>query len=355
MTYDQRMIRICTSLAKQGYQIHLIGRKLPQSKPFEQQLFKQKRLSCFFNQGKLFYIEYNFRLFWYLLFSKFDAVCGIDLDTLGTAYLISRLKRKKLIYDAHEYFTEVPEVVARPIVKKIWTLLECLIVPKLKYAYTVCESIADLFEEKYKTPFEVIRNVPFKKSQSIGYPEKIRKIILYQGALNEGRGLEEMIIAMQSIENADLWIAGEGDLSQQLRSQVDTLGLQNKIKFKGYISPGELQVMTSKATIGLNLLKNNGLSYYYSLANKAFDYIQSNVPAINMNFPEYQKLNAAFETAILLDDLNPDSIVQAINKLLNDATLYNRLQNNCKLASKIYNWEEEEKKLLQFYEGIFMD
>ena len=118
LTYDQRMIRICSTLANHGYKVKLIGRKLPKSKPLAQQPFQQQRLFCFFKRGKIFYLEYNIRIFCLLLFSKFDAICGIDLDTLGSCYLVAILRRKKLVYDAHEYFTEVPEVVNRPLVKK---------------------------------------------------------------------------------------------------------------------------------------------------------------------------------------------------------------------------------------------
>jgi glycosyltransferase involved in cell wall biosynthesis len=347
------MIRICTSLATNGYDVKLIGRELPHSQDLTIQPFKQKRLFCFFQSGKLFYLEYNIRLFWYLLFSKCDAICGIDLDTLGPSFLVSKMRNKKLIYDAHEYFTEVPEVVNRPLVKKIWILLEQMLVPKIQFAYTVCESIAEVFLEKYKTPFAVIRNVPFKRIETFAVSKTSPKVILYQGALNEGRGLEETITAMQSVKNAVLWLVGEGDLSQKLRDLVVELDLQDKVIFKGYLRPAELRVITPTATVGLNLLENKGLSYYYSLANKAFDYIQALVPSINMNFPEYQKLNKAFETSILLDQLEPGLISQAINELLTNQKLYTTLQSNCKKASEIYIWEEEEKKLISFYKSVF--
>ena len=233
-------------------------------------------------------------------------------------------------------------------------LIEQVTVPNVKYAYTVCESIAEVFLEKYKTPFKVIRNVPFKQKSHPGFQKPTKKIVLYQGALNEGRGLEETILAMQSVENAELWLVGEGDLSQKLRDLTTRLHLQNKVIFKGYLTPIQLKSITPMASVGLNLLQNKGLSYYYSLANKAFDYIQAQVPAINMNFPEYQKLNTAFETSILLDDIEPPLIAKTLNLLLTNEKLYATLQANCKLASEVYIWEEEQKKLIEFYEKVFL-
>ncbi len=352
LNYDQRMIRICTSLVEAGYDVCLVGRKKKNSIPLKKRKFQQKRIPCFFEKGKFFYLEYNFRLFFYLLFLSFDILNSIDLDTILPGYLISKSKRKKWVYDAHEYFTEVPEVVGRPTVQKIWKVIEGIAVPKVDAAYTVCSSLAELFEKEYKIKFEVIRNVPFrKKDKKIKTGEKI-KTILYQGALNEGRGLEEMIEAMQEIEGAELQIAGEGDLSEKLRQKVKADKLENKIKFLGYVQPEELSRLTLKADIGLNLLENKGLSYYYSLANKCFDYIQAGVPGIHMDFPEYRKIMETHEIGMLIPDLQKEHLVRAIHKLLRDESYYLELQNNCKAAAEFYIWEKEVEKLISVYRNL---
>src|SRR5689334_10089007 len=89
LTYDQRMHRICHSLAIAGYDVTLVGRRLKNSLPLEQKSFRQKRLRCFFNKGSWFYREYNIRLFLYLLFCKMDGICAIDLDTILPCLYIS--------------------------------------------------------------------------------------------------------------------------------------------------------------------------------------------------------------------------------------------------------------------------
>src|ERR1700754_2716064 len=108
------MIRICSSLTKAGYEVLLTGRKLKSSIALARQPFKQKRINCLFENGKLFYAEYNIRLLFYLLFKKMDCICAIDLDTILPCYFISKIKNKKRIYDAHELFCEMKEIVTRP-------------------------------------------------------------------------------------------------------------------------------------------------------------------------------------------------------------------------------------------------
>ena len=268
----------------------------------------------------------------------------------------AKIKGKPIIFDAHEYFTEVPEVVNRPLTKSIWTFLGNWLIPKVDAAYTVSASLQDLFSEKYGIPFGLIRNISAKKdlpkitATTIPIPQK--RVLLYQGVLNEGRGLEALIHAMQSIDQAELWLAGEGDLSTPLRQLVKDLNIENKVIFLGYLLPDGLKAITAKATVGLNLLENRGLSYYYSLANKTFDYIHAGLPAIHVAFPEYCIINEQLPIGLLVPDLKTTTLVEAIQQLLNDQDLYQQLTDNCETAKSVYNWEQEAVRLVEIYKSI---
>lgn len=349
LTYDQRMDRICTSLSANGYNVTLMGFLKKRSIKVQNKTFRQIRLPVFFKKGKLFFIEYNFRLFWFLIFRRFDIYCGIDLDTLFPVYLNAKLKRKPIVYDAHEYYTELPEIIDRPVVKKFWLMLEKMLLPRIKYNYTVGFSIAEALKQKYHQPYEVIRNVPFLDADlpSVSPDE----FILYQGALNKGRGLESLILAIADVP-ARLYIAGEGDLSKELRAFAASQPHAAKIRFLGYVRPGELKQYTRRAKIGVNFIENSGLSYYYSLSNKFFDYIHAGVPQVTMNYPEYQKLNSECNVALLIDDLQPATISKNLNLLLNDPAVYNTLKTNTYKAKQNNNWQNEEIKLLTFYSKI---
>ena len=354
LTYDQRMIRICSTLVKDGYNVCLVGRKRPGSEALKNRSFQQKRLKCIFNKGKMFYIEYNIRLFFFLLFRQFDAVCSIDLDSILAGYYSSKLKRKICIYDAHEFFTELPEVVERPKVKRTWEWIGKKTVPKLKYCYTVCESLKKVFKDQYNVDFSVIRNVPLQQDKNITpLPFHPPYILLYQGVLNDGRGLEEMIEAIQHLEDVEFWLVGEGDNSEKLRNLSKALNLTDKVKFLGYAQPDQLLEVTKRAHIGINLLQNKGLNYYYSLANKFFDYIQAQKPSLNMNFPEYSNIISEFPVGLLLEDLSTESIVVAIEKFTKSSEFYTQIQKNCVRAREEFIWEKEELKLLEFYNRIF--
>jgi glycosyltransferase involved in cell wall biosynthesis len=350
LTYDQRMQRICRSLAGAGYMVELIGRALPHSIALEEQPYRQTRLRCRFSKGFLFYAEYNLRLWWYLMRMPCDAVCSVDLDTLPAGCLATVLRRKKRLFDAHEYFTEVPEVTNRPAVQFFWETVARMCLPFYRHAYTVGPALAGIFEKKYGIRFGVVRNMPPLSPPNNVTAEK--PVILYQGALNESRGIEQTLEALQQLDNVELWLAGEGDLSETLRKKATELGVQTRVRFLGRVKPADLKALTRQARLGLNVLENKGLSYYYSLANKFFDYVQAGVPVLTMDFPEYRALNSQHEVAVLLSTCTPEAIVHAIRYLRENPETYERLQQATIAAREVWHWEKEEQTLLECWRTL---
>lgn len=349
LTYDQRMQRICSTLANEGYTVQLVGRKLSGSKPLKKQNYKQTRLNCFFTKGIFFYAEYNLRLAFYLFFTRFDIVSAVDLDTLFPCFFVGKAQSIPIVYDAHEYFTEVPEVVNRPIVKKVWEFIANTYIPKLKYCYTVGPMLADLFTKKYGVPFASIVNAPITKPLTSEPREK--NVLLYQGALNAARGIEHYIDMMPLLPDYKLWLVGEGDLSKALRERVKAKNVEHQVQFFGKIEPENLHFITTKAYLGLNVSENAGLSYFYSLNNKFFDHIHALLPTIANKFPEYEKMNEQFNVMVFAD-ANPESVAKQVKLLADDKSLYNTLAENCLKARSVLNWEEESIKLAGFYANV---
>jgi glycosyltransferase involved in cell wall biosynthesis len=357
LCFDQRMQRICGSLAAAGYRVQLVGWQRPASPPLTPQPYAQHRLRGWFQRGKLFYLEYNLRLFFYLLGQRAAAWCACDLDTALPVWLRARLGGQPFAYDAHELFTEVPEVVARPAVQRVWRWVENFIVPRARLAYTVGPALARVFAQRHGRPFAVVRNVSRLETASAAPASPSAAsggYILYQGALNMGRGLESLLDAMPAVAGR-LVICGEGDLSAALRERADKLGLlaSGKVEFRGFVLPEALRDVTRQAAVGIMLLENIGLSYYYSLANKFFDYVHAGIPQVLIDFPEYRALNDEFDVAELVADLRPETLATALNRLLRDEPArYHYLAANCRRAAPQLSWQHEERELLGLWGAV---
>jgi glycosyltransferase involved in cell wall biosynthesis len=349
---DNRVNKTCLTLMECGYNVVLIGRKLPNSLPIPNWEFKAVRMNLLFKKGPLFYLFFNLRLFFRLLFTKCDLLFANDLDTLLPNYIISKLKRVPLIYDSHELFCEVPELINSPSKRKIWLSIEKRIIPKLKNCITVNYSIAKIFEEKYKVNFTAVRNIPnttkefiSKTRQELNLPLD-KKIIILQGAgINIDRGAEELVDAMAFIENTILLIIGSGDVWEILKQKIKIQHLEDKVKLINKLPKSELMHYTFNADLGITIDKNTNLNYFYSLPNKIFDYIHAQLPILASRLPEIENVVLRYNIGLFIDNHQPKHIADKINELLQSEE-YIEFKNNTKKVVADLNWQNEKLKLI---------
>lgn len=355
---DVRVKKTCDELVLLGFNVTLIGRKLPNSPAIPITSFHSQRMNLLFTKGVPFYLFFNLRLFFVLLFKKADILISNDLDTLLPNYLVSKIKGIPLIYDSHEIFCEVPELQHTPLKKKIWERLERFIVPKLKYAITVNQSIANYFWEKYNTKFEVVRNIPphipmekLKSKKELGIPEDKRMIILQGAGINIQRGAEELVDAMTYLNNVVLFIIGSGDVWSVLEKKVSDQQLQNKVKLIKKLPKKELINYTVHADLGLSIDKPTNLNYQLSLPNKVFDYIDAEIPILATRLKEIEQLITHYKIGTFLNDHDPKHMAETIEIALKSSD-YNYWKENTKLAKKVLTWEEERKLLINLVKSI---
>jgi glycosyltransferase involved in cell wall biosynthesis len=356
---DQRLSRICSALHDEGFDILATGRLLPGSLSLPARAYRTRRVKHIFNRKLFFYAEYNIRLFIYLLFTRFDILHANDLDTLPANYMASLLKGRPLVYDSHEYFTEVPELKGRPIIKKSWEIIEKIIFPRLKHIITVNQSIAGIYKKKYGKHIHVIRNVPERPGNlpraspvDYGLPEDKKIVILQGSGINIDRGAEEAVEAMRYVENAVLVIAGSGDILQGLKEKVRDSSLGEKVLFIPPLPYEKLMQLTTLCDCGLSLDKDSSLSYRYSLPNKLFDYIMAGIPVLVTSLPEVRAIVEKYKIGLVIEHSDsPQQIAEKINELL-FLIPKESWRENLERASAGLNWDSEKHKLLAVYHQL---
>jgi glycosyltransferase involved in cell wall biosynthesis len=355
---DQRVAKVSASLHNNGYNVLLIGCIKKERKPLKRP-YRTYRFNLFFKKKFIFYLEYNLRLLFVLLFKRKDILLCNDTDALPANFIASKLCRVPLIFDAHELFPEVPELVKRPQVKRVWEKIEDIIFPHLKYSYTVCESIAEHYKQKYGITMGVVRNIPNRTDSNTSInnnQSKVletlpslegKKLLLYQGAVNVGRGVEWIINAMPYLDNCILCICGEGDLFHEMQALAKEKQLEKRVIFTGRLPFEELNQYTALADLGFILLENMGLSYYYSLPNRVFDYMKYGVPVLASNFPEIARIVEPNHTGKLISHYEPEYLAKVITQMLKEWEDKSTYKRRLKELSDKYCWENEEKVMLE--------
>lgn len=354
---DQRVNKSCLALQKAGYEVLLVGRKQRKSPPMDARPYASHRMRLLFEKGPCFYAEYNIRLFFFLLFHRANLLLSNDLDTILPNFYVSRLKGIKMVYDSHEYFTETPELVHRPRVQRVWKRIERMTVPKLDEMITVCDSIAALFKEQYGVKVHVIRNIPPRKALppkgdkvALGLPVDKHLLVLQGSGINIQRGAEELVQAMQYLDDCFLMVIGGGDVLPLLKEMVAALSLDDRVLFLPRMPYAKMMAYTQLAELGFCLDKDTNLNYRFSLPNKLFDFIQAGVPIIASHLTEIEKIITKYELGLFIPDHDPQTIAATIREGLSNPERVARWKENLALAAKDLCWENEEKKLLEIYQ-----
>ena len=357
--HDQRVLKIAATVRNLKCDLTIIGRNSGDCCNSDSVPFWTHRFRMIFKRGFLFYAFFNIRLFGFLLLHKYDMLVSNDLDTLLPNYLVSKLKHLPLIYDSHEYFTGVPEIQDRPLVRWVWKRIEKYVFPELKHVMTVSDSIARRYESEYGFKPLTVRNcsiktekiIPFSREQLEIDPDHI--LLILQGTgINVDRGGEELIDAVSLTDKVSLLVIGAGDQFGFLIEKMANMGLAGQIKFIKKLEWKELMRYTRSADAGLSLDKNSNMNYNFSLPNKVFDYISAGIPVIATNLPEIAKIVNEYNCGILISEPAPEEISKAIIKLRDNRDLLTELKHNAAIASETLNWENESLKVVELYRSV---
>ena len=370
---DARVLREASALADLDYTVTIIAKKelsemhLPSSEKIRKGVVVNRPLKLEFPEkitGKIKSSILTKHLPNMLLMFKMimlgrkyntDVYHAHDLNTLiqGIVSAKIRLKRKKLIYDSHEVQTSRTHYSF----EKIYRLEKFL----LKFVDKVIvenDTRADYHNDLYSkrpTPIhnyselyniEEVTAFPLRETYNIS---RNTKIVLYQGGMQEGRGLFKLLEAFSNVENAVLFMIGDGKERQNLLAYHEELGLENKVIFIERVPYRDLRKYTKAADIGIQFLENTNFNHYSASSNKLFEYIMAHVPVIGSKLPEIKQVIENENVGLTVEEGNTEELTSVLNKLLNDDQLRLSLRKNTESAKYKYNWENEKKVLKELY------
>ncbi|GAB4371593.1 MAG: glycosyltransferase [Calditrichia bacterium] len=357
---ERRIFNEALTAARNGYQVQILALKTPDVPPVSlMETVEIQRLTIrFWQKGALKFLCFNQKLFWHLLRSDFSLLHAHDLWVLPASAIASILKRKPLIYDAHEFYRGLKIFREKKISALIWKMAEWLFIRRAGKILVVNQFHADLYKKTYQRiePPLVIQNLPFRhesgNSESLpGFSERSATVV-FQGILKPGRGLRQMIEAFDYLDDIAFELIGFGEIEEELRDLVEKGGRREKIHFRGKMNLREISHITQRARAGVVLFEPDSINYRYAAPNKFFEYVMAGTPVIASDIPTFRSFLEEFEVGVLVDPYSPEDIARAIRQVVTDENRWNRLHQACKQAREHWNWESQEKKLLSLYREI---
>lgn len=400
-THDNRVYREASALVREGYEVTIVaikdyGSNLPDEEAMGgikvirlEGSPEDKRQGVSFLLAKipkipsklLFGGNDSFKLAKLLVKQKADIYHAHDLDTLAAAYWAARLNKARLVYDSHEIFLETSWVtgfggdadrsrfesyvinLARKFSRFSFAIAERILISRCDVVITVNQEIAKYLQNKYhlKCSPTVLMNCSVleksehsEKLRKILRIQKNKKIVLFQGGFQWGRGLEQLVESVKfwKNKNAVLVLMGGGYLKETLERLIERSDVGDRVFFLASVLPKELLSFTSSADLGVIPYRNVSLNNYLCSPNKVFEYMMAGLPMVVSDFPILRSF-AELGIGFTFNPEDPKSIATAIDKVLGNDRLREKMSRTAlDLARTKYNWEVEEKKLFKVYKEL---
>ena len=362
-TNDSRVLKESFSLAYNGYDVEVIAHGDDALATQEQKdgikivrfAYLNRKKTSSKLQKLVIYLQWVQQVSSYV--KDFDILHCNDLNALPIAYIVKRVYKRdiKVVYDAHEYETEINGLsgIQKILVKKLEKFL-------IKYAdrvICVSDAIANEYVKLYgiKKPALILNTPPYKQlskkdlfRESLNI-EQDKTIFLYQGSISKGRGVEIVTECFTTLQetNAVVVFMGYGELEEYVKEMAKKY---TNIYFHPAVTPEVLLEYTSSADFGISTIEDSCLSYRYCLPNKMFEYMMAELPLIVSNLPEMAKVVQKYGVGVVAKENSAKGLQEAIQEAV--GLDKEHLLKNIEETKKIYNWQEQERVLLEVYRSL---
>ena len=353
--YDTRCHNLYTTLKVNGFDVSFTGFDwlTKNFKPVKGDITIHKLHKGFLSLS--FYLKFIWQIKLALFSSRASIFFAEDIYTLPFVVIFGKLKRVKIFYDSRELFGYLAGLKERKFVQSFWKTVENFFIKHVDHIITTGSMDSEVLKEMYGvTNTVVLRNVPrfYKPAQQTDLRNQLgiskdKKILLYQGVILKGRGIEKIFDILPDMSEFVFVIVGGGEFENYYKNLAVERKIIDQVFFIGKFSQEDLPKLTPSADVGIALIENLSKSYYYALPNKLFEYIMAEVPVVVSNLPQMKEIVHKFNVGFVVDPDNKDELITALKNLTSDEVQYNKFKQNCKIASEELNWENEVSNLLE--------
>ncbi|HDS74130.1 MAG TPA: glycosyltransferase [Firmicutes bacterium] len=356
LVHDARVYKTASTVRDAGYDVHVIGMVAPESGPLGAwDGIRVTRLDVGVRRS----LRVRYAQFWRAAYRVLradtpDVIHANDLDVLVPCWLAARKLRIPIVHDAHELWVELPSLVGRPHVRAIWSAVAHALISRCDAVITVSDGVAGEIRRRYGVEPTIVRNLPIRGGpvepaplrDRLGIPDDA-PILIYQGGLLPGLGIERAVDAMDFLPQAHLVIIGGGPLRELIARHVEQSPSRDRINLLPPVPFAELKPITTACDIGLYLGSSAGLNLQYALPNKLFEYIAAHVPSVITDWPDQAAIVRHYGVGTVVPpNASPEHVAGAVRDTLANRDSY---VANCRVAANELVWENDAARLLDVY------
>jgi glycosyltransferase involved in cell wall biosynthesis len=355
INYDTRCKNLFDSLTANNFEVEFIGfdwlTKGFVEEHGEISIYKLKKGFLSIS----FYLKFIWHIKLKIISTKASIIFAEDIYTLPFIIILGKLKRARIYHDSRELFGYLAGLKDKKFKQTFWKWIENFFIKKADCVIVTGAMDGDFLKKEYGLHnIILLRNLPryYKPTLNLDLHSHLqidtnKKIILYQGVLLKGRGIEKVFEVLKDLPEHVFVIAGGGEFEEYYKKLATEMDLVDQVYFLGKLTLEELPKITASADVGVSLIENLSTSYYYALPNKLFEYIMAEVPVIVSDLPQMKAIVDKYDVGFAVEFGSKDELISAIKKLTEDNSLHESKKQNCHIASQELNWEKEVTSLLK--------
>lgn len=364
---DPRVYQEAKSLINNGYGITIIC----WDRDYKKQAFEKinaieiERIYVRSTHGRgvsqtIFLFIFWIKAFFRIIKNQFDIIHCHDFDTLPVGFLISKVKRKPIIYDAHESFSDMLIGSLPGWFIKLMIFTENILIKRINLLVTVGCILEKNFRSrgvkkscvvgnwKDLKDFNTSKDKINKLKKALNVPEN-KLIISFIGCFTKERKLPELLNAVSLSHNAHLLLGGDGPSRNLV---VRLLKKSTNVTYLGYVNSTKIPLYTSVSDVIIYTFDKENPNSKFSAPNKLFEALAAGRAIISGNFGEIGEIIREENCGLLLESITVDSLLKSFTSLCSNGFLKEYQQNASIAGREKYNWKKAEKILLENYRNL---
>jgi glycosyltransferase involved in cell wall biosynthesis len=282
-----------------------------------------------------------------------DVVHANDLDTLPAGYLLTRAWRARLVYDAHELYSEF-EAPAPPLTRRLTLALERALARRADAVVTVSDGIADELVERLglRVRPAIVVNAPEREERTLHRFDGGPLRVVYQGRLGPGRPLDDLLAAAEA-DGVELSLRIPLVDPKALRDTVTARGLNGRVKVLEPVPPERVLDALSAFEVGLLFDRPQSRNSELSFPNKLFEYLMAGLAVVAPRLESVGPLLEDEGVGLTFAPGRPEQLAAALERLAGDRELLLELRRRARdLALTRLNAEAAAEPLAAAWEGV---